>query len=149
MKMLNSFLIAVAAMLLTGCLPDRLSPTGNAAKFYQPYEGMQTNWPTADSVYVTRKSGFTIYHGYPPYSYTVLGRFDRPNIPLFRVIKCARHFNADAIILSEEPFIEQRLQPGLIIGNPNLVGSTPWTSRSVKRLDATAYLIQSNLPASH
>ncbi len=80
--------------------------------------------------------------------YTIMGRFDRPNIPLFRIVKCAHHFNADAIMLSEEPVIEQKIQPGVVFGNGNVVASTSWTSRSHKVLDATAYLIKTNVPSA-
>jgi hypothetical protein len=142
MKFIHLLALLLCIFALVGCLPDRIAPDGNAAKFYQRYEGAQTNWPTAASAYMSRQGKFPVIHGLPAKPYIILGRFDRPNIPLFRVARVANQQHADAILLAEESFIEHRIQPGLIIGNANLVGSTPWTSRDMRKLDATAYLIK-------
>jgi hypothetical protein len=141
------YLILVASVFLVGCIRDRLSSDGNLGRYYQPYSGTQTNWPTSpQGGFITTYKEFTIYHGYPPVPYTVLGRFDRPNIPLFRVAKSARYHHANAIMMSEQPITEIETQHGVVFGNQNFIASTPSTTRESTRTEATAYLIRVNQP---
>ena len=143
MKMLNVITILAAAILITGCLPDRLSPTGNAAKFYQPYNGEQGNWPiNSQGSFTSTYGGMTIYHGPPNVPYTVLGRFDRSNIPIFRLVKCARHYRADAIFMSEQIITAYETQHGVTFGNQNVAITTPSTIKPVSATERTAYLIK-------
>lgn len=142
MNLPRLLVILGTSTLLAGCLPDRLAPDGNAGKFYQRYEGVQTNWPTANGAYVTQQGRFTVIHGQPSKPYIILGRFDRPNIPMFRVARVARQQGADAIMLAEEQFIQHRIQPGMIFASGGIVGATATTSRDERRTDATAYLIK-------
>ena len=128
-----------------GC--DHLAPAGNAAKFYQPFVGIQTNWPVSSSgSFITVYKGMTIYHGLPPVPYTIMGRFDRPNIPLFRVVKCAKYYHADAVLMSEQTITELQTEHGVTFGNNRIAFTTPSTTRAVTDTEATAYLIKTNAP---
>lgn len=138
LKTLHFMVILVGTFLSAGCLPDRLAPDGNAGKFYQPYVGTQTNWPTAPAAFVTTQGRLPIYHGLPPKPYTLLGRFDRPNIPLFRVAKVAHREHADAILLSEQDLIEIVHSASVTLGPVTLPATT---SKRHAALD-TAYLIK-------
>ena len=145
MKMIPFILVFASSLILTGC--DHLAPAGNATKFYQPFTGTQTDWPVSSSgSFVTAYKGVTIYHGLPPVPYTVMGRFDRPNIPLFRLVKCAKYYHADAIFMSEQAITEFQTQHGVTLGNNHIAITTPSTTRSVSATEATAYLIKTNAP---
>lgn len=146
MKTVFLSICAFGLLALTGCLPDRLAPDGNAGKFYQPYEGVQTNWSTAGGAYVTTYGKWKLFHGLPPRPYIILGRFDRPNIPIFRVCRVANQQHADAIMLAEEEFIQHSFQPGIVFAGNGIAGSTAWTSEDNKRIRATAYLIKFKEP---
>ncbi|HEY5345936.1 MAG TPA: hypothetical protein VIK62_06290 [Verrucomicrobiae bacterium] len=132
----------VSLLLLTGC--DHFAADGNLSRYYQPYTGAQKDWPTSAGSFVTVEKGMTIYHSYPPVSYTILGRFDRPNIPMFRVIRMAHYQHANAIWLSEENVTDYETDNGVTFGNAHVAFTTPSTTHAVNRVSATAYLININ-----
>ena len=141
MKLLPSLaLVGLSGLLLAGC--DHLASDGNATKFYQPYSSTRTNWPTApEGGFVTSYDKFPIYHGYPPVPYHVLGRFDRPNIPLFRVVACARYHQANAIMLMEQDVMQYTTDNGIAFGNSHVAFQTPSHTKAEMRTQGTAYCI--------
>ena len=141
MKLFHLIIYLSGLIIITGC--DHLARDGNLSRYYQPYTGVQTNWPISSTGggFVTTFKEFTIYHGLPPVPYTVVGRFDRPNIPLFRVAKCARYHHANAIFMSEEDVIQYHTDNGMTFGNGRIAITTPSTTKAEKRTQATAYLI--------
>ena len=140
-------LLCLSGLFLTGC--DHFAADGNLTRYYQPYTGMQKDWPTSPGSFVTTENGMTIYHSYPPLPYAIIGRFDRPDIPLFRVISMARYQHANAILLTEETVTDFRTDNGITFGNARVAITTPSTTRSVSRVSATAYLINiTNQPAA-
>jgi len=127
-------------MFLTAC--DHLATDGNATKFYQPYSGTRTNWPTSpEGGFVTFYDKFPIYHGPPPSPYRVLGRFDRPNIPLFRAVACARYHQANAIMMVEQDVLQSTTDNGVIISSGQFAFQTPSTTKIEVRTQGTAYCI--------
>ena len=139
MKFIFSLLFIVSMGLLTGC--DHLAADGNATKFYQPFVGKQ-NWPiSSNGSFVTTYDKFPIYHGPPAVPYKVLGRFDRPNIPLFRVVACARYHQANAIMMVEHDVLQTTTDNGVTIFKNGFAWETPSHTKSEIRTQGTAYCI--------
>ena len=142
MKTKLLLLCTTGLLALTAC--DHLSRDGNAARFYQPYTGGQDKWPVGQGSFVTTYSGMTIYHGLPPVPYTVLGRMDRADIPLFRVVAYAKHHGANAIFLSEQSVEQVQTDHGVMLFGNGFGVQTPSSTRVTHRTEGTAFLIQTN-----
>lgn len=129
-------LIPVVCVLLSGCASD------NLAKFYEPYQGAQKPWPTDPSGgFISVVDGVTFYHGRPPQSYQILGRYDRPHISPSRVASSAKYHHADAVMLLERDVEVNELDRGVTFGNNRVEVATPSTIRHTTQIEGTAYLI--------
>lgn len=142
MKFAFPFVCLFGLLMSAGC--DHLAPAGNLGRYYQPYTGPQTNWPVSSNggAFVTTFKGMPIYHGLPPMPYSIIGRMDRPNIPLFRLVACARYHKANAIFMSEQEVMEYHTDNGVTFGNNHVAFTTPSHTRAESRTEGTAYLIQ-------
>jgi len=69
---------------------------------YMPYVGEQQPWPTAAGAYVKQISGISIYRGYPPTNYVVIGHLemsgDLDSIEGELVFAAKKH-DADGVLL--------------------------------------------------
>jgi hypothetical protein len=126
-----------AALLVTGC-----ATKDPLARFYQPYQGISTNYPVGPGSYVTEKDGITIYHSLPPAPYTILGRFDRPNLPANKLARSAKFHQADAVFLSEYDVTGLRTDHGMLLWGNGIAAQTPTTTIPVSKTIAHAYLIK-------
>jgi len=127
----------LALLIFTGCAsnPDPL------ARFYQAYRGSNTNCPVGSSCYITEKNGITIYHGLPTVPYTIIGRFDRPNLPAYKLARSARFHHANAVFLSEYDVAGMRTENRVLLWGNGIAVQTPSTTIPVTRTIAHAYLI--------
>lgn len=138
--LLTACAFGLLGLATTSC--DHMASDGNATKFYMPYAGTQTNWPTANGSFVTQYDGMTIYHGLPPKPYIILGRFDRSDIPNFRLVKCARTQQATAIFIAEHNVTEAQYDSGVTLYGRNVSYTTPGHVHTVEKLQGIPYLIQ-------
>ena len=138
--MKNKFFLFVsltALLLAIGC-----ATKDPLARFYQPYQGINTNCPVGPGSYVTEKDGITIYHGLPPTPYTILGRFDRPNLPAYKLARSAKFHQADAVFLSEYDVTGLRTDHGMLLWGNGIAAQTPTTTIPVSKTITHAYLIK-------
>jgi hypothetical protein len=133
-------------LLLAGCGTN--AGTDPLAQFYQPYQGSQTNWPTGPGSFVTDRFGVVFYHGPPNFPYTIVGRYDRPNLPLNKLAVSAQLHGVQSIYLSDEGQITEIHQnPSVAFGGSHVVTAIPGNTYVERHQLATAYLIKPLNPA--
>lgn len=95
---------SVGALLVAGFFA-LIALGGCAWKSFQPYEGVQQNWPTSPGGFVDRKCVVPVYYGPPPRPYDVIGYLDATTAPIRRAgavsfaARAAKEEGADAIIV--------------------------------------------------
>lgn len=62
----------------------------------------ESEWPTAPASFVSDRYGVVFYHGLPNFHYTIIGRYDRPNLPLDELAISAQMHGVNAVCLSVE-----------------------------------------------
>jgi hypothetical protein len=137
-------------VLLAGCgTPD--TPRDPLAQFYQPYEGLQTNWPTGVGSFITDRYGVIFYHGLPTFPYTVVGRYERPNLPLNKLAESASFHGVQSVCLSEQPLLAIHQDKSItgVIANGHFATAIdrPGDTYMTTHVQATAYLIKPVNPA--
>lgn len=76
-----------------------LSLTGCATSRFTPYVGAQQDWPTAPGAFATSANGITIYRGWPPRPYEVVGRLVAENAMDRQLAWSAKAHQADAVLI--------------------------------------------------
>jgi hypothetical protein len=95
--------LLLSLLFLAGCqTPAGTDPLG---QFYEAYRGTQSAWPTAPASFVTDRYGVVFYHGLPNFPYVIVGRYDRPNLPLDRLAASAEIHGVNSICLSEQSLL--------------------------------------------
>ena len=126
-------------LVLAGCG----TPSGDPlAQYYQPYEGSQTNWPTGAGSFVTDRYGVIFYHGLPNFPYTIVGRYDHPNLPLDKLAVSARLHGVQSVCLSEQQITEIHQDPSVAFGGSHVAAEIPGNTYVEPHQRATAYLIR-------
>ena len=143
---INSFILGICFFLavLTGC---STTPTKDPlARFYQSYTGEQKAWPTSPAGYISKTDGMDFYHGLPPRSYQIIGRFVRRNLPARKLAISARVHGANAVCLEEHDITGIKEENGILLWGNGIAVSTPEATMSDVKTGAHAFLIKLNSP---
>ena len=119
-----------------GCASDPL------ARFYQPYSGEQQKWPVAPGTFSTTRDEIIFYHGLPDKPYTVIGRYDRANLPPTKLAASAKANGANAVCLMEQEINAMQTDPGMVLFGRGVAVPLPGSGHAVSSTIAHAYLIR-------
>jgi hypothetical protein len=133
MKVIPLTLLSI--ILFTGCVSDPL------ARFYQPYSGEQQKWPVASGTFSNTRDEIIFYHGLPDKPYTVIGRYDRANLPPAKLAASAKANGANAVCLAEQEINTMQTDPGMVLFGSGVAVPLPGNSHAVSSTIAHAYLI--------
>jgi hypothetical protein len=139
----NTILVGfcMLAVIVTSC-----ATKDPLARFYQSYSGEQKAWPTDSSGFVSQTDGINFYHGLPPRSYQVIGRFDRPNLPSRKLAISARIHGANAVCLEEHDITGIKQENGVLLWGNGIAVKSPTTTMPEVKTVAHAFLIKLNSP---
>jgi hypothetical protein len=136
MKPFLLILVCAFGLIGAGC-----TTTDPLARFYQPYQGAQQNWPVEPGCFITQTDGLMFFHGLPAVPYVIIGRFDRANLPPSKLAASARVHGANAVCLVEQQITGMQTDPGMILFGKGVAAQLPGNSHAVSSTIASAYLL--------
>ncbi|MGA9778787.1 MAG: hypothetical protein ACLPRE_11805 [Limisphaerales bacterium] len=121
---------------------------GCATSNYVAYVGQQQAWPTAPGAFANAYDGVTIYHGFPPKPYDVLGRLVIENATDHSLAWAGKAHGADAIIVMDTRSVDGGSMTfggqtsTYFVGNSLQTYSSPTYNVPVRRVFVTAWAIK-------